>query len=35
MQKTDSIDENPIVKELSNVAATAFQELEKTKQNLK
>ena len=35
MQKSDSMDENPIVKELSNVAAKAFQELELTKQNLK
>ncbi len=35
MQKTDSLDDNPIVKELSNVASTAFQELEITKQNLK
>ncbi len=35
MQKTDSLDENPIVKELSNVASNAFHELELTKQNLK
>ena len=35
MQKTDSLDENPIVKELSKVASKAFQELEVTKQNLK
>ena len=35
MQTSDSISESPIVKELSNVAATAFQELEKTKQHLK
>jgi len=35
MQKSDSLDENPIVKELSNVASKAFQELEITKQNLK
>ena len=35
MQKSDSLDENPIVKELSNVASTAFHELEITKQNLK
>jgi len=35
MQKADSLDENPIVKELSNVAAKAFQELDITKQNLK
>ena len=34
MQKSDNIDENPIVKELSNVASTAFHELEITKQNL-
>ena len=34
-QKSDSLDENPIVKELSNVAAKAFQELEITKQSLK
>ena len=35
MQKSDSLDENPIVKELSNVASNAFHELELTKQNLK
>lgn len=35
MQKSDSLDENPIVKKLSNVASTAFHELEITKQNLK
>jgi len=35
MQKSDSIDESPIVKELSNVASTAIHELEMTKQNLK
>jgi two-component system sensor histidine kinase HydH len=35
MQKSDSLDENPIVKELSKVASKAFQELESTKQNLK
>lgn len=34
MQKSDNVDENPIVKELSNVASTAFHELEITKQNL-
>lgn len=35
MQKSDGMDESPIVKELSNVASTAFHELEITKQNLK
>ena len=35
MQKSDDLDENPIVKELSNAASTAFHELEITKQNLK
>ena len=35
MQKSEGMDENPIVKELSNVASTAFHELEITKQNLK
>jgi signal transduction histidine kinase len=35
MQKSDSLDENPIVKELSNVAVKAFQELDITKQHLK
>lgn len=35
MQTSDSLDDNPIVKELSNVASTAFHELEITKQNLK
>jgi len=35
MQKSDAIDENPIVKELSNVASSAIHELEMTKQNLK
>ena len=35
MQKTDTLDETPIVKELSNVASTAIHELEMTKQNLK
>ncbi len=35
MQKSDSIDESPIVKELSNVASSAIHELEMTKQNLK
>jgi len=35
MQKSDSLDENPIVKELSSVAAKAFHELDITKQNLK
>jgi signal transduction histidine kinase len=35
MQKSDSLDETPIVKELSNVASKAFQELEIVKQNLK
>ena len=35
MQKSDPMEENPIVKELSNVASKAFQELEVTKQNLK
>ncbi len=35
MQKSDSLDENPIVKELSNVASTAFHELELTKLSLK
>ena len=35
MQKSDTIDESPIVKELSNVASTAIHELEMTKQSLK
>ncbi len=35
MQKSDTIDESPIVKELSNVASTAIHELQMTKQNLK
>jgi len=35
MQKSDSQEASPIVKELSNVASKAFQELEATKQNLK
>ena len=35
MQKSDSIDESPIVKELSNVASTAIHELEMTKLSLK
>ena len=35
MQKSDDLDENPIVKELSNAASTAFHELEITKLNLK
>jgi len=35
MQKSDAIDENLIVKELSNVASSAIHELEMTKQNLK
>jgi len=35
MQKSDSIDESHIVKELSNVASTAIHELEMTKQSLK
>ncbi len=35
MQKSDGLDENPIVKELSSVVSTAFHELELTKQNLK
>ena len=35
MQKSDTLDETPIVKELSNVASTAIHELEMTKQNLK
>lgn len=35
MQKSDNMDENSILKELSNVASTAFHELELTKQNLK
>ena len=34
MQKSDKLDENQIVKELSNVASNAFHELEITKQNL-
>jgi two-component system sensor histidine kinase HydH len=34
MQKSGSLDESSIVKELSNVASTAFHELELTKQNL-
>lgn len=35
MQKSDTVDETPIVKELSNVASTAIHELEMTKQHLK
>jgi two-component system sensor histidine kinase HydH len=35
MQKSDNIDESPIVKELSNVASSAIHELEMTKQSLK
>ncbi len=35
MQKSNTIDESPIVKELSNVASTAIHELQMTKQNLK
>lgn len=35
MQNSDTIDENPLVKELSNVASTAIHELHMTKQNLK
>ncbi len=35
MQKSDNIDENPIVKELSNVASSAIHELEMTKLSLK
>ena len=35
MQKSDTIDDSPIVKELSSVASTAIHELEMTKQSLK
>ncbi len=35
MQKSDNIDESPIVKELSNVASSAIHELEMTKLSLK
>jgi len=35
LQKSNTIDESPIVKELSNVASTAIHELEMTKQSLK